>query len=65
MKTARFAQTTIHAEIIKTTEKAILILIDGGERWVPRAVCLEGDGLEAGDSDVIIADWWLEREGML
>lgn len=62
---ARFAQTTIHAEVIRTTDKAVLILHDGEEHWIPRSVCLEGDALETGDEDLIVADWWLEKEGLL
>lgn len=64
--TARFAQTTIHAKIRKATDKAVLIVVeDGSEHWVPRSVCLDGDALDVGDDDLIVADWWLEKEGLL
>lgn len=62
---ARFAQTTIHAEIVDATDMAVRILHDGEAHWVPRSVCLEGDALDVGDADVVIADWWLEKEGLL
>lgn len=42
---ARFAQTTINAEITKATDMAVLISV--------------------GDDDLIVADWWLEKEGLL
>lgn len=62
---ARFRQTTIHAEITKATAKAVLVVIEGGEHWIPRSVCLDGDALDVGDDDLIVADWWLEKEGLL
>lgn len=62
---ARFRQTTIHAEITKATGKAVLVVIEGDEHWIPRSVCLDGDALETGDEDLIVADWWLEKEGLL
>jgi hypothetical protein len=61
---ARFAQTTIHAEIRKATEKAVLVEIDGTEHWIPRSVCLDGDSIDVGDDDLIVANWWLEKEGL-
>jgi hypothetical protein len=38
---------------------------DFDERWVPRKVCLDGASLDEGDTDVVVADWWLKQEGML
>jgi len=61
----RFAQTTIEAEIIRATDRAVLIVYEDAEVWVPRSVCLEGDSLSVGDTDLIVADWWLEKEGLL
>ena len=62
---ARFAQTTLHNEIRKATDKAVLIVVDGEDHWVPRSVCLDGDSLAEGDEDLIVADWWLKKEGLL
>jgi hypothetical protein len=64
MSAARFAQTTISAEITRATDKAVLVEIDGEQHWIPRSVCLEGDMLDVGDTDIIVADWWLEKEGL-
>ena len=62
---ARFAQTTIYAEIEKATDKAVLVKLDDGtKKWEPRSVCLDGDSLSVGDDDLIVADWWLEQEGI-
>ncbi|TXG96259.1 MAG: hypothetical protein E6R08_09810 [Nevskiaceae bacterium] len=62
---ARFKQTTLNATITRTTDKAVLVVIDDEEHWIPRSVCLDGDALETGDEDLIVADWWLEKEGLL
>ncbi len=61
---ARFAQSTIAAEIKKTTDRAVLVVIEGEEHWIPRSVCLDGDSLSVGDDDLIVADWWLEKNGI-
>lgn len=62
---ARFAQTTIACEVKRATDRAVLIVYEGNEYWVPRSVCLDGDAATVGDDDLIVADWWLEKEGLL
>lgn len=62
---ARFAQSTIDAEIIRAADRAVLIVYEDAEVWVPRSVCLEGNSISVGDTDLIVADWWLEKEGLL
>lgn len=65
MKTG-FGQTTLSGHVDKTTDAAILFQPDTGEEfWVPRRVCLDGDAVEEGDEDIIVADWWLQQEGLL
>ncbi|WP_048647528.1 hypothetical protein [Nitratireductor soli] len=65
MKRNGFGQTTIEAEITRATDAAVLVDLDDQEIWIPRSVCLEGDTLDVGDTDLIVADWWLEQEGLL
>lgn len=65
MKRRGFGQTTIEAEIIRATDAAVLIDLGDREVWVPRSVCLEGDMLDVGDTDLIVADWFIEKEGLL
>lgn len=62
-----FGQTTLEGLIEKTTDGAVLFLPYGGEKefWIPRKVCLDGDSLDEGDEDVVVADWWLKQEGHL
>lgn len=65
MKRNGFGQTTIEAEITRTTNAAVLVDFGDREVWIPRSVCLEGDALEEGDTDLNVADWFLEKEGLL
>ena len=58
------ARTTIYYEITKTTDKAVLIVVDGEEQWVPRSVCLDGDSLNVGDEDLVVENWWLRKAGI-
>lgn len=57
-----FDFTTITCEVLKLRDASFLIRIHGEERFVPRRVCLDSDGV--GDTDLIIADWWLKQEGL-
>lgn len=58
-------QRTIAGEVIKTTPKAVLVeLLTGGEHWIPRRVCLDGDVIDEGDTDLIVAEWFCEKEGI-
>jgi hypothetical protein len=60
-----FGQTTLSGEVKKTTDDAVLFLTDAGsEFWVPRSVCLDGQSIDEGDSDIAVATWWLEKNGV-
>lgn len=65
MKRNGFGQTTIEAEITRATDAAVLVDFGDREVWVPRSVCLEGDALDVGDTDLIVADWYVQQEGLL
>lgn len=65
MKRNGFGQVTLEAEITRTTDSAVLVDLDDRELWVPRSVCLEGDALDVGDTDIIVAAWFAEKEGLL
>ena len=65
-RSTKLGQTTLDCLVVKTTPHAVLIMTeDFDERWVPRKVCLDGASLDEGDTDVVVADWWLKQEGML
>lgn len=58
-------RTTVKGEVKRTTRLAVLFKPeDGDELWVPRSVCLDGDEIEDGDTDLVIADWFIDREGL-
>lgn len=65
MKRNGFGQATLEAEITRTTDSAVLVDLDDRELWIPRSVCLEGDALDVGDTDIIVAAWFAEKEGLL
>lgn len=60
-----FGQTTVSGEVKRTTDDAILFVVNGDEIWVPRSVCLDGSNVEEGDTDLIIANWWAEKECLI
>lgn len=61
-----FGQTTLSGEVLRTTDGAVLFDPErGDEFWVPRKVCLDGASIEDGDTDIVVADWWLRQEGRL
>ena len=55
-------------EVIDTTEKAVLIAwtVKNEEHtsWVPRSLCLDGDTLNIGDTDVCVAKWFANKEDL-
>ncbi|CDZ55051.1 hypothetical protein [Neorhizobium galegae] len=60
-----FGQTTLAGEVTKTTDGAVFFVQDNGtELWVPRSVCLQGEDVDEGDTDLVVADWWLEKNGV-
>ena len=65
MKHRGFGQSTVEAEITRATDAAVLVDLGDRELWIPRSVCLEGDALDVGDTDLIVADWYVQQEGLL
>ncbi len=41
-------------------------LVNGGQRiwWIPRSLCEGGAHLEEGDTDIVVALWKAEQEGL-
>ena len=46
------------------TPRAVLLVKGTTEAWVPKSMCENGDELAAGDTDVSVAKWVAEREGL-
>lgn len=51
--------------VIRTSGKAVLVrFIDLREIWIPRSVCEGGCDLEEDDTDIVVADWFIKKEGL-
>ena len=55
-------------EIIDTTRLAVQIAWTADSEdhtaWIPRSLCMDGDTLEEGDKDVVVATWFADKEGL-
>lgn len=59
-------QTILTGEVLRpTTERAILFRCENGvEHWIPRKVCLDGDVIGEGDTELVVATWFCEQKGL-
>lgn len=59
-------QRTLIGEVLRpTTERAVLFRLETGvEKWIPRSVCLDGDVISEGDTELVVAEWFCEKEGL-
>ncbi len=58
---------TVHCDVIKTTEKAVLVFEEDNERelWIPRSVIEDGESVEEDeDLDLNVESWFCEKEGL-
>lgn len=58
-------QKLIEGDVIQTTEKAVLIEVDDHEFWIPRSAIVMGDAVAAGDTEIVVANWFLKKAGMV
>jgi len=49
-------------EVIRTTEKALLCVIDGAEHWIPKSQLLNCD--PELDGRLVIPEWLAEKKGL-
>lgn len=53
------------AEVIAVTDRAVLVELDGEERWFPRAVLRDGDDAGRGDTITLeVESWFASKEGL-
>lgn len=59
-------QRTIAGEVTKTFPKSVLVHLPEQDRtlFIPRSVILDGDTLSPGDTDLVVAEWFCEKEGI-
>uniref|UniRef100_A0A6M3M5S0 Uncharacterized protein n=1 Tax=viral metagenome TaxID=1070528 RepID=A0A6M3M5S0_9ZZZZ len=58
-----------HDGVIATSQKAVLLNVNGDEIWIPRSVLVDpedGDGMERGDpaDQVAVLAWFAEDRGL-
>lgn len=63
--TMRLAETLVRGTVIRTTERAVLIDLDGDETWIPRSVCRDGEHIDESWTEIEVANWWLRQEKLL
>lgn len=54
-------------EVLRETEKAFLLLIDGEEHWVPRSCVANADNYSQGDENctMSVADYICRQKGLI
>ena len=57
--------TTVEGyEVVKCTDGAVCLSKNGADTWVPRSVCMDGDALTEGDTDITVKSWYASRDGL-
>lgn len=55
--------------VIRTTEGAVLVQVEGEEIWIPRSILhaeeseIDEDSEEGDEGTVVVKTWWAEKEG--
>jgi CMP-2-keto-3-deoxyoctulosonic acid synthetase len=55
-------------EVLRETDKAILVNIEGEETWIPKSVILDQSEVYSeknGNGTLIVKYWWAEKEGLI
>ena len=58
---------SVSGTVVRTTDAAVLVEIDGSEKWIPFSIMIDcsDDNPERGDDiDVTVPQWWAAREGL-
>lgn len=52
---------------IKTTDKALCLVVEGEDTWIPRSVVVRGFGAAVGDVNgkIFVKRWFAEKEGLV
>jgi hypothetical protein len=57
------------AKVIMERDKALLVVIEGEEKWVPKSVIHDDSEVFDGDKNstgtLIVKSWWAKKEGLL
>ena len=65
MSASRYTHLDVE-EILRVTDKAMLVRLEDGEHWIPLSQIADGDDYETGDVDVTLSvtTWFCEKEGL-
>lgn len=55
---------TLHCEVLRTTDKAVLVELNGEEVWIPRSQCEGGDDIDEGDDSINVTRWFADKRGL-
>jgi hypothetical protein len=56
----------VDGSVTKVTAKAVLYVSKAAktEHWIPRSVIEDGDDIEEGEQEMLVAEWFLDKEGI-
>lgn len=59
-------RTVAVERVVAETDAAVLLTVDGDDRWVPKSLIENPAALDVGDVDieVEVAEWFAEKEGL-
>ena len=67
MSNAEFVSISVE-EVIRETDKALLVLVEGMETWVPKSL-IDDDSecysMKSGPGEMIVPLWFAEKEGLV
>lgn len=62
------AWVDVQGTVGRVTDKAILLTIPtpfgGNDVWIPRKVVRHGDQVKVGDTDIMVKEWFVKKEGI-
>ena len=62
------AETRLAVGVVKTQRNAAGVFeklaSHGDAQWIPRSVCDGGSILEVGDTDIVVQEWFADKEGL-
>ena len=54
-------------KVLRETDKALLVLCEGMETWVPKSLIHDDSecySLKSGPGEMLVPTWWAEKEGL-
>ena len=54
-------------KVLRETDKALLVLVEGMETWVPKSIIHDDSecySLKSGPGEMLVPEWFAEKEGL-